>query len=281
MRKSEIDRKFDEIVAFAEVEKFIDTPVKRYSSGMYVRLAFAVAAHMETEILLVDEVLAVGDAEFQKKCLGKMSEIGLHGRTIIFVSHNMPSVRKICSRGIVLSEGRIEASSTAEHAVNYYLNRVAESDCQRIFFGESESKPRFKSIGLVSEAYNYGDYLTLDTEIVSPVAAQVGLEVEIHDERGIPVIYTSTAPMGGTLLSLQPGKVNRFTIGIGPLNLATGDYFIYFWLMKPWTENYHIVKQPLKFRIELSDPCDSGFDFRQSYARGSLTMPITVTRTSG
>ena len=280
MRKAEIDRKFDEIVAFAEVEKFIDTPVKRYSSGMHVRLAFAVAAHMETEILLVDEVLAVGDAQFQKKCLGKMSEIGKHGRTIVFVSHNMPAIRKICSRGIVLSEGRTALSSTVEHAVMYYLNCIAESESQRISFGEMEAKPRFKSIALANDSYNYGEHLTLEAEIVSPNAAEVGLEVEIHDERGIPVIYTSTAPMGGELLSLRPGKVNRFKIGIGPLNLATGDYFIYFWLMKPWTENYHIVKQPLKFRIELSDPCNSGFDFRQSYSRGSLTMPITILDTS-
>src|SRR6185295_13607541 len=102
MRKNEIDRKFDEIVAFAEVEQFIDTPVKRYSSGMYVRLAFAVAAHMETEILLVDEILAVGDAQFQRKCFAKINEIGKHGRTILFVSHNMASLRSICEEAIVL-----------------------------------------------------------------------------------------------------------------------------------------------------------------------------------
>src|SRR6201981_3867500 len=110
MRKSEIDRKFDEIVAFAEVEKFIDTPVKRYSSGMYVRLAFAVAAHMETEILLVDEVLAVGDAEFQKKCLGKMGEVARCGRTILFVSHNMGSVASLCESALLLQDGRVVAA---------------------------------------------------------------------------------------------------------------------------------------------------------------------------
>src|SRR5207253_774836 len=107
MRKAEIDRKFDEIVAFAEVEKFLDTPVKHYSSGMYVRLAFAVAVHLETEVLLVDEVLAVGDAQFQKKCFEKVRQIGDSGRTIIFVSHNMAAVRQVCSRGIVLDGGRV------------------------------------------------------------------------------------------------------------------------------------------------------------------------------
>jgi lipopolysaccharide transport system ATP-binding protein len=121
MRKAEVDRKFDEIVAFAEVEKFIDTPVKRYSSGMYVRLAFAVAAHMETEILLVDEVLAVGDAQFQKKCFEKMQEIGKGGRTILFISHNMSAVRNICGLGLVLHEGRVTAEGEINSVVDSYM----------------------------------------------------------------------------------------------------------------------------------------------------------------
>jgi len=106
MGRAEIRRKFDEIVVFAEVEKYLDTPVKRYSSGMYVRLAFAVAAHLEPEILVVDEVLAVGDAEFQKKCLGKMGEVATAGRTVLFVSHNMASIKSLCSQGIHLSRGQ-------------------------------------------------------------------------------------------------------------------------------------------------------------------------------
>ena len=107
MSKAEINRKFDEIVAFAEIEKFLDTPVKRYSSGMYVRLAFAVAAHLEPEILIVDEVLAVGDAQFQKKCLGKMNEVSEQGRTVLFVSHNMAMISNLCRKGIVLDAGRM------------------------------------------------------------------------------------------------------------------------------------------------------------------------------
>jgi len=107
MRKAEIDRKFEEIVAFAEIERFIDTPVKHYSSGMHMRLAFAVAAHLDPEIMIVDEVLAVGDQRFQNKCMGKMGEIGTSGRTIIFVSHNMTAVQGLCSRAIWLSEGEL------------------------------------------------------------------------------------------------------------------------------------------------------------------------------
>ena len=122
MTKAEIRRKFDEIVAFAEIEKFIDTPVKRYTSGMYVRLAFAVAAHLEPEILIVDEVLAVGDAEFQKKCLGKMEEVSRGGRAIIFVSHHLPSVQRLCSRGIYLQSGTLSVAGTAQKAVEAYLS---------------------------------------------------------------------------------------------------------------------------------------------------------------
>ena len=122
MKKSEIERKFDEIVAFAEVEKFIDTPVKHYSTGMYLRLAFAVAAHLEPEILIVDEVLAVGDAEFQKKCLNKMQDVGQEGRTVLFVSHNMPAITRLCTRGILLNHGTVTVDGPVHKIVTDYLN---------------------------------------------------------------------------------------------------------------------------------------------------------------
>jgi lipopolysaccharide transport system ATP-binding protein len=125
MSRLEIRRKFDEIVAFAEIEKFLDTPVKRYSSGMYVRLAFAVAAHLDTDILLVDEVLAVGDAQFQKKCLGKMEDITQQGRTILFVSHNMSVISTLCTRAILLNTGRIEITGDVSSAIQAYSKDVA------------------------------------------------------------------------------------------------------------------------------------------------------------
>ncbi len=121
MSKAEIRKKFDEIVAFAEVEKFLDTPVKRYSSGMYVRLAFAVAAHLEPEILVVDEVLAVGDAQFQEKCLGKMDNVGKEGRTIIFVSHNMRAVQRLCTKSMLLEKGRSKGINSVSESINSYL----------------------------------------------------------------------------------------------------------------------------------------------------------------
>lgn len=124
MSRVEIQRKFDEIVAFSEIEKFVDTPVKRYSSGMYVRLAFAVAAHLEPEVLLIDEVLAVGDAAFQQKCLGRMSEVSKEGRTILFVSHNTAALLGLCTRGILLEEGKVTMDGSIESAVSGYLKGV-------------------------------------------------------------------------------------------------------------------------------------------------------------
>jgi lipopolysaccharide transport system ATP-binding protein len=125
MKKEEIEAKFDEIIAFAGIGKFLDTPVKRYSSGMYVRLAFSIAAHLEPEILIVDEVLAVGDVVFQKKCLGKMSEAHAHNRTVLFVSHNLAAVEALCTKGIVLQQGQVSFAGTAKDAIRFYLENIS------------------------------------------------------------------------------------------------------------------------------------------------------------
>jgi lipopolysaccharide transport system ATP-binding protein len=135
MKKVEIERKLDEIVSFAEIDKFIDTPVKHYSSGMYVRLAFAVAAHLEPEILLVDEVLAVGDIAFQKKCLGKMGDVVKEGRTVLFVSHNMAAIESLCGRAILLKEGTVEMIARTRVVIDRYLESIATS-CQSVFLGD-------------------------------------------------------------------------------------------------------------------------------------------------
>lgn len=148
MKRLEIDRKFDEIVAFAEIEKFIDTPVKHYSSGMYLRLAFAVAAHLETEILLVDEVLAVGDVQFQKKCLGKMSEVAKHGRTVLFVSHNMAAVRKLCSRALLLEQGKVETTGTMDAIVGRYLEKGVSEISSIICLPDGNGESAIKGVRL-------------------------------------------------------------------------------------------------------------------------------------
>jgi len=149
MSRFEIQKKFDEIVAFAEVEKFLDTPVKRYSSGMYVRLAFAVAAHLEPEILIVDEVLAVGDAAFQKKCLGKMGDVSKEGRTVLFVSHNMGAVRTLCSRAILLNKGSLVVDTKTDLAVDEYLSAGQVTGASEIHWPE-ESGPACEELMLSS-----------------------------------------------------------------------------------------------------------------------------------
>jgi lipopolysaccharide transport system ATP-binding protein len=157
MRRAEIAKKFDEIVAFAEVERFIDTPVKHYSSGMFMRLAFAVAAHLETEILIVDEVLAVGDVSFQKKCLGKMEDIRSQGRTVLFVSHETSAVTRICSRAIALNQGKVELQGTAIEVVRDYLNSTWSVESERDF--SSEANPpqsefvKLKNVRVIDEDY--------------------------------------------------------------------------------------------------------------------------------
>jgi lipopolysaccharide transport system ATP-binding protein len=133
MKRAEIARKFDEIVAFAEVERFIDTPVKHFSSGMYLRLAFAVAAHLETEILFVDEVLAVGDATFQNKCLHKMQEVGAEGHTVIFVSHSMPAIQRLCPRAILLDEGRMVADGPSTEITRHYMRAGSLPPAERVW----------------------------------------------------------------------------------------------------------------------------------------------------
>ena len=155
MGKREIDRKFDEIVAFAEVDKFIDTPVKHYSSGMYVRLAFAVAAHLEPEILLIDEVLAVGDASFQKKCLGKMGDVAKQGRTIVFVSHNMTALRRMCTRAIWLEGGRALNSGDPGKVIDHYLQKNTVATLETVWPDDTTApgneRVRLRSVRVIPE----------------------------------------------------------------------------------------------------------------------------------
>ncbi|NBX39487.1 MAG: ATP-binding cassette domain-containing protein [Flavobacteriia bacterium] len=182
MTKAEIRAKFDEIVAFSGVEKYIDTPVKRYSSGMYVRLAFAVAAHLEPEILIIDEVLAVGDAEFQKKCLGKMKEVSGQGRTVIFVSHNMAAVKTLCTKGLVLNLGQVSFNGTASEAVDSYYAMNASNLTSRIQSQNYES-----AIG--------GEGVRLKLFSISPeqpfCADDIELNLEFYNRSGMDSIAVS------------------------------------------------------------------------------------------
>jgi lipopolysaccharide transport system ATP-binding protein len=183
MSRAEIGRKFDEIVAFAEVEKFLDTPVKRYSSGMYLRLAFAVAAHLEPEILVVDEVLAVGDAEFQRKCLGKMSDVAQQGRTVLFVSHNMSAILRLTQETLVIEKGRLKMRAPTPQAVDYYLSQGYSQEGQRTW-DEDEVPPESPP------------FRPLAVRIVGP-QEQICDTVRSTDPFRIEIEYSLDAPVSG------------------------------------------------------------------------------------
>ena len=179
MRHEVIQRTFDEIVSFAEIERFLDTPVKHYSSGMYIRLAFAVAAHLRPEILIVDEVLAVGDAQFQRKCLGKMSEVSKHGRTVLFVSHNMTAINLLCSQALLLEDGRIRFRGKSADAVAEYLNSGNELGGERVWdtpqLAPGNGRVRFHSVRILS-----------DGEIKAEVDIDKDIQLEIQFWNLIP-----------------------------------------------------------------------------------------------
>ncbi len=178
MRKAEIDRKFDEIVAFAEVERFVDTPVKHYSSGMYLRLAFAVAAHLEPEILIGDEVLAVGDAAFQKKCLAKMEDVGHQGRTVLFVSHNMPAVTRLCQRVILLDDGRVLEDGPAPHVVGAYLRSGLGTTASCEWRSDDPDRPVGEVAGLLAvRVRSEGGAVTEAVDIRRPVRIEMEWDV--------------------------------------------------------------------------------------------------------
>jgi homopolymeric O-antigen transport system ATP-binding protein len=186
MRRREISAKLDEIVEFAGVERFMDTPVKRYSSGMYVRLAFSVAAHLEPEILLVDEVLAVGDAEFQRRCLGRMESLGESGRTVIFVSHNMQTVAQLCDRAILLEQGRVVLDGDSSDVVARYLQSGLGSGSSRVW-PDDASAPGDDLVRLLAARVVGGDGEPLDAaDVRRPVGIQIAFRVLRHGEPVLP-----------------------------------------------------------------------------------------------
>jgi lipopolysaccharide transport system ATP-binding protein len=204
MKKAEIDRKFDEIVAFAEIDRFIDTPVKHYSSGMYMRLAFAVAAHLETEILVVDEVLAVGDAQFQKKCIGKMDAIARHGRTVLFISHNIEAIQRLCTRGMLLDRGRLIADAPIDQVVAAYRGR-AESATARF---DSRNRrgtgwARFSDICLVTGSGHTTTVRPCDKDLVIEMTIELDDPAAGASLRGLTVHLVICAEDSRPLVSLM------------------------------------------------------------------------------
>jgi lipopolysaccharide transport system ATP-binding protein len=224
MSKKEIDRKFDDIVKFSEVEKFLDTPVKRYSSGMYVRLAFAIAAHLEPDILIVDEVLAVGDAQFQKKCLGKMKDVSEGGRTVLYVSHNMKTVEALCERTVLLDNGMVTKIGPTSEVTQFYLGMGgSQGEIFRI------SSPVLKWVGLINRGELNDNTPEQDLELL--IEMQVGaeemhnlvVEVELYNENDVMVLQAKEKYIDDGF-DVKPGERVRMKVVFKSPKLSPGRY---------------------------------------------------------
>lgn len=242
MSRRDIVKNFDAIVAFAGIEQFLDTPVKYYSSGMYVRLAFSVAAHLEPDILLVDEVLAVGDAEFQKKCLGKMEEVTKKGgRTILFVSHNMGAVMSLCQRSILFEKGRMVEIGETGKVVDRYLSN-AQLNATTTFLRDSEKKAQITQIKIYDQDGSPSARIPIDQEVT--IKAEYEIRTHLKNALlslliyagGEPLLFSSESDaLNGTLRDYKPG-IYQTTITIPRSLLNVGSYFFTVRLHKPWIE---------------------------------------------
>jgi ABC-type polysaccharide/polyol phosphate transport system ATPase subunit len=245
MARADIRRQFDDIVAFAEVERFLDTPVKRYSSGMYVRLAFAVAAHLDPEILVIDEVLAVGDAEFQRKCLGKMKNVAGSGRTVLFVSHSMTAVSQLCDRGILLRNGRVEAfTDDVPGLVAHYLASAQEGQHKARSAGDTI----LADARLVSLVESPSGWVVTFEVMLSerPRLARIGIDFVVrHNE--MPLAFGGSAYFSSIEID---HKTHRLKCAFGPLNFALGTYQVDLRVcdpMRSWLEEHDAI---MEFSIE-------------------------------
>jgi lipopolysaccharide transport system ATP-binding protein len=271
MSRAEIKAKFDEIVAFAEVEKFLDTPVKRYSSGMYVRLAFAVAAHLEPEILIVDEVLAVGDAEFQKKCLGKMHDVATGGRTVLFVSHNMAAIRTLCQRAMLLSQGRLALLADVDECVGAY-----ESSMSRLP-GSMWTRPAtlgsgplsYKSLSLRIEGEQPDLTLRIDFVLEGQgMHKPAFVSFDITDSLGVALMQA--LPVLEGFVQSQAGR-QSFTVVVDLPPLIPGQYWVTPWVGSHNTETFDMIHQCAAF--EVSHSPTPGRSFPHAVEHGHIVPP--------
>jgi lipopolysaccharide transport system ATP-binding protein len=288
MSRREIERKFDEIVAFAEVEKFLDTPVKRYSSGMYVRLAFAVAAHLEPEVLLVDEVLAVGDLAFQRKCLGKMGQVSRQGRTILFVSHNMTAVKTLCTRAVLFEDGRVAADGDVDGVVARYLTGGLDTARSGAIpetaprFSDLPGEASFRSVRLtdltgrpVSQLY-FGQPFRV--HVCCDVFREIPdghIEVSISTQDGIHVTCSTSMDSGAGDRSFSPGR-HEWTATFENLTLLPRQYTIDVGLHHRHGATADLVGRVLDFTVlRVAESGDDHYPWPQT--RGLIRAPARWT----
>ncbi|MBI5296366.1 MAG: ABC transporter ATP-binding protein [Chloroflexi bacterium] len=287
MSRNEIDRKFDEILDFSGVEKFIDTPVKRYSSGMYVRLAFSVAAHLDPEILVIDEVLAVGDAGFQKKCLGKMDDVAHGGRTIVFVSHNMQAIRSLCSRSILLDEGRLVFDGPTEETLRVYHERLSELKVGvETAIGDQRHRRGSGHIRIAAVSVQAADgNERYEFEIGETIRFQLSYRVLENMPRLTASIALRSGITGELITSarhvvsaepVEAGAAGTIVVDFPDIFIRPGDYPLYF-SMDDFGHRYDVVDdliRPLVVRTgkkQLQDP-----NFNPKTPPGYFSIPSTL-----
>lgn len=279
MTKAEIRRKFDEIVNFAEVEQFIDTPVKRYSSGMYVRLAFAVAAHLEPEILIVDEVLAVGDAQFQKKCLGKMGDVSREGRTILFVSHNMTAVQSLCRRAVMLRSGRLVADDAVGTVVTQYLEEAQSGGADQVWddptTAPGDDLVRLHRIRIAPEGDRDDRLLTMQEPIRIETdywllngRTQHHITYHLVNDQGITVLTTGTMP------AVQPTGLYRAAFSIPGHLLNSGGYFLTLFVVENSTRPTYRKEGVASFVLVDGEAREHGYHGREP----GVVQPVLTWR---
>ena len=258
MSKAEITRKFDEIVAFSEVEKFLDTPVKRYSSGMYVRLAFAVAAHLEPEILIVDEVLAVGDAAFQKKCLGKMQDVSAQGRTVLFVSHNMASVQLLCSTGLLLNQGQVQIVGSIPKVLESYLSQGVEYDGH---WTRPEPVPKtagiyFEEVRILNEAGDVAGHLGCTSSFTVEMRVQATsafdraqLAIRLTNQEGVVILSTCSTDSHRQFVHIDAGT-HVFRVTFPGEFLVAGTYTLQLAAHQPGQQLFDLIDDTIAICVE-------------------------------
>ena len=283
MDRVEIKKKFDEIVAFAEVEKFLDTPVKRYSSGMYVRLAFAVAAHLEPEILIVDEVLAVGDSAFQKKCLGKMEDVAeKEGRTVLFVSHNMAAIQQLCEFGILLGQGSLLASGSTAQVISKY---VAPSTTLNLYDYKSKFGIQLASIGIKdaefresTQVLNFNhDYILSISLKSEDLITKSGLVIKFYNQLGFLVSSICTPEEGIGLFDLK--GVSQYDFRLSKLQLMPGQYSISIFVHRANDlQVYFEAENVFDFEVQGFHLQNAMWSYRQDHGIFRLVNTISVSK---
>jgi len=281
MSRAEIRRKFDEIVAFAETDKFLDTPVKRYSSGMYIRLAFAVAAHLEPEILVVDEVLAVGDAQFQRKCLGKMEDVSKNeGRTVLFVSHNTSALSVLCNKGIYLKNGQVNFDGSISEALSRYLDYSQLQNIDHYTRTDNKDKTVFISHAefKLNKIHDGNVSFQIRMNLVCANNTRVNIQIRLKDERGEPLAFGAAGALfDDDLVSLKEGQ-NSILLSTSELRYANGKFIISMDVTIPGFEFLDTAENCFVFEIPKENIMEHGCKVYQDWRLGSFEVPFVLEK---